>query len=71
MKLRYAVLAFIGFFMAGTVPVYPATSVTQWGITWHFNHDYTVGHYANGDFWVLGPVTIDSITPHFTGKYNG
>lgn len=41
-----------------------ATSVSQYGITWNFNADETVGQYANGDWWVVGPVTITSITPN-------
>lgn len=40
-----------------------ATSVTHNNITWTFNGDYTVGQYVNGDYWVLGPVTIVNITP--------
>jgi len=33
-------------------------------ITWKFSEEKTVGQYANGDYWVLGPVTITEITPH-------
>jgi len=40
-----------------------ANSVSQWGITWTFSQEHTVGQYANGDWWVLGPVTISSISP--------
>ena len=38
-------------------------SVTQYGITWHFGETRETGRYANGDWWVVGPVTITSITP--------
>lgn len=46
---------------------YAATSVTQHGITWTFNDDYTIGQFVNGDFWVLGKgeekcVTITEIS---------
>lgn len=41
------------------------------GITWIFDTIYTIGKYANGDFWVLGPVTIKAITPDFDGNHNG
>lgn len=41
-----------------------ATSVTQFGITWNFSQDRPTGQYANGDWWVVGPVTITSITPN-------
>jgi hypothetical protein len=48
-----------------TSPVFAATQVSQFGITWTFDRDYTVGQFANGDYWVVGPVTITSITkPH-------
>jgi hypothetical protein len=48
-----------------------ATSVTKNGITWSFDADESVGQYANGDYWVVGPVTITSITPNWTGTQNG
>jgi hypothetical protein len=38
------------------------TSVSQFGITWTFDKDYPVGQYANGDYWVVGPVTIVGIS---------
>jgi hypothetical protein len=57
------------------VPGFAATSVTQYGITWYFSANRTVGQFANDDYWVLGPVTIDSITPHkyrdTTGLHHG
>ncbi len=40
-----------------------ASSLTQFGITWTFDQDYLIGQFANGDWWVLGPVTITSIDP--------
>ncbi len=40
-----------------------STSLTQFGITWFFDRSYEVGQFANGDWWVVGPVTITSITP--------
>ena len=40
-----------------------AQSVTQYGITWTFDKAYPVGQFANGDYWVVGPVTITSVTP--------
>ena len=47
-------------------PVYGAAmqnQVSQFGITWTFDKDYSVGQFANGDFWVVGPVTITAIDP--------
>lgn len=38
-------------------------AVTQHGVTFNFGSPRPVGQYANGDWWVLGPVTITSISP--------
>jgi hypothetical protein len=40
-----------------------AASITQWGITWQFAEPEQVGQFANGDWWVLGPVNVVSIAP--------
>jgi len=42
---------------------YAERQISQFGITWTFDRDYTVGQFANGDYWVLGPVTIIGIDP--------
>ncbi len=52
-------------------PVGTATSVNQWGITWNFDRAYPVGQFANGDWWVVGPVTIVSITPYSSSGRSG
>lgn len=53
-----------------SVSGFPATraavSVSQFGITWTFDRDYPVGQFANGDYWVVGPVRITSISPKST-----
>lgn len=45
-----------------------ATSLTQFGITWTFDADYTTGQYANGDYYVVAPsgLTITGISPAST-----
>jgi len=45
---------------------YKAGGTTQWGITWTFDQNYTIGRFANGDYWVVGPVTIIAIDPPST-----
>ena len=40
-----------------------ATSLSQFGITWTFDRDYPTGRFANGDYWVVGPVTMATISP--------
>jgi uncharacterized repeat protein (TIGR02543 family) len=43
--------------------IYAERQISQFGITWTFDRDYTVGQFANGDYWVFGPVTIIGIDP--------
>jgi len=43
-----------------------ASSLSQFGITWTFDAPYPVGQFANGDWWVVGPVTIVAINPPST-----
>jgi len=40
-----------------------ASSVRRFEITWTFDRDYEVGHFANGDPWVVGPVLVVDISP--------
>lgn len=40
-----------------------ATTLTRHGITWTFSTAVTYGTYANGDYWVQGPVTVTAISP--------
>ncbi len=39
------------------------SSISQYNITWTFDKEYEVGQFANGDWWVVGPVTIIQINP--------
>ena len=48
-----------------------ATEITKDGITFHFSEERTIGKFANGDFWVLAPVTITKISPDYDGHNNG
>jgi len=47
------------------------SSLSQYGITWTFDKEYLCGEFANGDYWVIGPVTIMSITPEYDGSIHG
>ena len=38
-------------------------SVSQYGITWTFEKPARVGRFVNGDWYVVGPVTIQMIAP--------
>ena len=37
--------------------------VTQYGITWTFDKPARVGQFINGDYYVVGPVTVASVDP--------
>ena len=39
------------------------SSVTKDGITWTFSQPAPVGQFVNGDYYVVGPVTITAIDP--------
>jgi len=39
------------------------TSLSRHGITWYFDSEVEYGRFANGDYWVIGPVTIVDIDP--------
>jgi len=39
------------------------SEVSQYGITWTFDKPYRVGHFVNGDWWVIGPVKVVSVNP--------
>jgi hypothetical protein len=41
------------------------TSISQFGITWTISGTNQTGQYANGDYWVIGPVNIISISTTF------
>ena len=43
-----------------------ASSITKDGITWTFSSAVPVGQFVNGDYYVVGPVTIAAISPQPT-----
>ncbi len=65
--------AVFGVVMAWSAPAMsdPVTSITQYGVTWTFDKSYESGQFATGDYWVVGPVTIESVTPMPTTTRNG
>ena len=38
-------------------------TITQDGITWTFDQPYPAGRFVTGDWWVVGPVTVVSVSP--------
>ena len=47
------------------------SSITQHGITWTFSKQVTVGQFVNGDYYVVGDVTITNIDPLPAHDRNG
>src|SRR5450432_3551885 len=44
-------------------PAGTASSISKDGITWTFSQAVPVGQFVNGDYYVVGPVTITAIDP--------
>lgn len=65
------IIASMCFIWAQTAEAAKTTSISQRGITWHFDSSYEYGQFANGDYWVLGPLTLIRIEPDFDGSNNG
>ena len=53
------------------IPPENAYSVSRHGITWYFDREYPTGTFANGDPWVVGPLTIIFIDPPSIKEGNG
>jgi hypothetical protein len=48
---------------APTPPPGTASSLTKDGITWTFSEPVPFGQFVNGDYYVVGPVTVTAISP--------
>jgi hypothetical protein len=46
-------------------------SISQYGITWTFQKPIPVGQFVNGDWYVVGPVTVTAIEPKPENGRNG
>jgi len=44
-------------------PPVTQNSISQYGITWTFEQPVQAGQFITGDWWVVGPVTVKSVTP--------
>jgi hypothetical protein len=47
------------------------TSLTKDGVTWNFGQAVRVGQFVTGDYYVVGPVTVTSISPTPSPGRNG
>jgi hypothetical protein len=52
-------------------PVSRTSSISRHGITWTFASEHESGRFANGDWWVVGPITVVSVSPAPSGRTNG
>ena len=69
--MKYKSLLFAILFCIQSGFATQSTSLTQYGITWTFNGTYETGQFANGDYWVVGPLAIQSVSPAPGGGQNG
>mgnify|MGYP001140117923 CR=1 FL=1 len=53
----------MSFVTLGTSDLFMTQELTQYGITWTFEQAHQAGRFANGDWWVVGPVNVTSVTP--------
>lgn len=70
-SFRQLWLVLLGALGAMTPGVFASTSVTYYGITWTFSADRSTGTFANGEPWVVGPVTITAINPNPSQSQQG
>ena len=63
--MRMRIAAFVSglCFAAACSPAASRESVEQYGITWQFDKPHEIGHFVNGDWWVVGPVQIAAMSP--------
>ena len=54
----------LAFLIAGNL--FAATSASQNGITWTWTENRTTGQFVNGEWWVIGPITLTNINPGAT-----
>jgi hypothetical protein len=55
--------ALIGLLALVSARAETASQVSQYGVTWTFDRPREVGRFVTGDYWVVGPVTIVSVSP--------
>jgi len=66
-----ATLILICLILPQTVQADTTNQISQFGITWTFDKEYEYGQFANGDYWVVGPVTITNVSPGWDGTRHG
>jgi hypothetical protein len=49
----------------------PVESVSQYGVVWTFDRPVPAGRFVTGDWWVVGPATVRSVSPVPTAERHG
>ena len=62
-RLRPAALACAWLIACQASTGTPLPSIAKDGVTWTFSQPVQAGQFVNGDWWVVGPVTVTSVRP--------
>jgi hypothetical protein len=54
-----------------SAPDSAVASISQYGVTWTFDRSVVAGRFVTGDWWVVGPVTVRSVSPTPTADRHG
>ena len=57
--------------LSGEAPAASRDTITQYGITWTFSEPVSAGRFVTGDWWVVGPVTVNDVTPTPAAERHG
>ena len=60
---KIIIILLILLLIISTTTAATTSLISQYGITWTFDKEYEYGQFVNGDYWVIGPVTIVAIDP--------
>ena len=62
--LLFLILSFCGSYVFSE----PVDSISQYGITWKFDKKVESGKFITGDYYIIGPVKIKSVSPNPNGS---
>jgi len=60
--IRLAIFTPGAFLLSGGAHGLNTTQVSQYDVSWVFSNSYQVGRFANGDWWVVGPIVLQDIS---------
>jgi hypothetical protein len=72
MKSKLILTSLVFLLVTGRSGAGTSGQISKDGITWTFDKPYETGKFANGDWWITGPVTVTGISrPHNTAGRDG